>query len=205
MSTRTAQLLSYLFHPLFTPLMGVLLLFAVFPYQFNPDLQRFALVLVCMTTIVFPGVSAYFFLKLGVINSLKMESPHERRYPFIVSCASYILLGQFFWQLPLPMEFSIFAFGAALSSLIALIFLPFAKISIHMLALGGIVGGLLAIGGIYFINVLPVVVVLFLLAGMLGTARLVLHAHKINEVYIGFSTGFLVEFLMVIYGPYFLF
>lgn len=199
MSTRTAQFLSYLFHPLFTPIMGVILLFLIFPFQFNEELVRFTFVLVFMTTILFPGISAFFFLKMGVIKSLKMEAPSERRYPFLVSIASYVLLGQLFWQLPLPIEFAVFAFGAAISSLIALLCLPFAKISIHLLAFGGIIGGLVGVSGLYFLNILPLLVLLFLLAGVLGTARLVLNAHKLREVYIGFATGFIIEFSLINY------
>ena len=199
MSTRTAQFLSYLLHPLFTPILGMVLMFSIFPYQFGWDLTEITFKLVFVTTIVFPGLSAYLFLRMGLLTSLKMEEASERKYPFMVSFASFILLGQFFWKLPLPVEFCIFAYGAAISSLIALFCLPFAKISIHMLALGGIIGALIAIAGQYFLNVIPVIIVLFLMAGFLGTARLVLKAHKLNEIYIGFATGFLVEFFLISY------
>lgn len=199
MSTRTANFLSYIFHPLFTPILGMVLIFLVFPYQFDYRLVRVSFVLVFLTTIIFPGVSAYFFLKMGLVKSLKMEDASDRRYPFLVSIASYVLLSQFFLKLPLPLEFAVFAIGAAISSLIALLFLSYAKISIHLLAFGGIVGGLLGIAGQYFLNVAPLLAVLFLLAGMLGTARLVLKAHKLREIYLGFATGFIVEFLLINY------
>lgn len=199
MSNRTAQFLSYLFHPLFMPVLGMVLMFSVFPYQFGEDLTAITFKLVFVTTIIFPGLSAYLFLKMGLISDLRMEEASERKYPFMVSFASFLLLGQLFWKLPLPIEFSIFAYGAAISSLIALFSIPFSKISIHMLAIGGVLGALIAIAGQYYLNVLPAIVVLFLIAGFLGTARLVLKAHKLSEIYIGFGVGFIVEFFLISY------
>lgn len=199
MSTRTAHFLSYLFHPLFTPTLGMVLMFTIFPYQFDLNLTKITFELVFLTTIIFPGLSAYFFLKMGVIESLKMEKPSERRFPFMVSFTSYLVLGYLFWKLPLPLEFSIFAYGAAISSLIALFCLPYTKISIHLLAFGGVMGALLGVAGQYFLNIVPMFMVLFLLGGMLGMSRLVLKAHKLNEIYIGFATGFLVEFILINY------
>ena len=82
--------------------------------------------------------------------------------------------------------------GATVLVLISLLINYLTKISIHMLAMGGLFGTFagLAIGFHYDLRLL--LFLLALAAGLTGFARLKLKAHTEAQVYTGFGLGVLV-------------
>ena len=70
------------------------------------------------------------------------------------------------------------------------------KISIHMIGVGGILGAVLGMAQGLFIELLWPVIIIVLLSGMLGTARLMLKAHNPLQIYAGFLLGFAAMFIL---------
>jgi hypothetical protein len=64
------------------------------------------------------------------------------------------------------------------------------KICEHMIAIGGIVGGLIAFSIMFNYNPLFWLGFFILVAGVLGSARIVLRHHTLGEVIAGFFLGF---------------
>ncbi|HCC85056.1 MAG TPA: hypothetical protein DEQ06_00415, partial [Porphyromonadaceae bacterium] len=72
------------------------------------------------------------------------------------------------------------------------------KISAHMFGVGGLIGGAMAVS--YFVeqsNPYYMFMGLFIIAGLVGTSRLILRRHTLYQVIAGFLLGFLVSFLFV--------
>jgi membrane-associated phospholipid phosphatase len=75
------------------------------------------------------------------------------------------------------------------------------KISAHMFGVGGLIGGVMSVS--YFVertNSYLMLVVLFLIAGLVGTSRLVLRRHTFAQVVAGFTLGIVITFLFVWIG-----
>jgi hypothetical protein len=90
--------------------------------------------------------------------------------------------------------------GAILIVLLAGIISRFWKISLHLLAIGGVVGIFIALqlmeGGVLYL-----LLIFILLSGILGVARIKQKAHNHTQVYVGFLLGVSVELitLLVLY------
>lgn len=79
----------------------------------------------------------------------------------------------------------------------------FWKISAHMMSMGGLIGAVLTIS-YYVLGTNPYVlfIILFILAGCLGTSRLILQRHTPAQVYIGFGAGLIISIIYILYVPY---
>ena len=66
-----------------------------------------------------------------------------------------------------------------------------------MIGIGGVAGGLFALSSHSYTNLLMPMAIIFILAGLLGTARLIYGSHNQSQVYVGFLAGFVVEFMVV--------
>jgi membrane-associated phospholipid phosphatase len=75
------------------------------------------------------------------------------------------------------------------------------KISAHMFGIGGLIGGAMAVS--FYVersNPYYMFMGLFIIAGLVGTSRLILKRHTLSQVIAGFLLGFLVSFMFVWVG-----
>lgn len=195
-----AKLISYFFHPLLMPTFGLWLLFTTNQYVafvVQPAIAKALYIVVFISTFVFPVLSSMLLLFTGKISSLEMQTPRERRLPYLLT-ALYYVMGYYMIisKIPLPGEISLMILGANLSVVITLILNLFWKVSAHAVAIGGLIGAFMGIGVFSSATNVHVLALLFGLAGIIGYARLKLEAHKPLQVYAGYILGFLCEFLL---------
>ena len=194
------KIVSWILHPLLMPTYAVALVFLLSPYlnySIPAKLQQLIYLLVILSTLIIPVLSSFTLLKFGYIESIQMESSMERRLPFMLTSLCYFGAYYLLKQLPLPKIFYLIMLGALLSVLIALIVNYKWKISIHMIGIGGIAGALFGMSQVLLINLLPVVMVVILLAGLLASSRIALNAHSPAQVYTGFIAGFASTFFVI--------
>lgn len=72
------------------------------------------------------------------------------------------------------------------------------KISTHTAAIGGVAGGLVAFSFKFAFNPVWWLCLVLILAGMVGTARMILRQHSLFQVVMGFLTGFFCAFYMIL-------
>ena len=68
-----------------------------------------------------------------------------------------------------------------------------------MLGIGGVIGAIIGISQRFQFDHSTLLIVLILLAGLIGYARLKTHSHNYRQVYAGFILGIAVEWLCVLY------
>ena len=73
------------------------------------------------------------------------------------------------------------------------------EISTHSAAIGGVTGALMAFAAIFNFNPVWWICLLLLLAGMVGTSRIILRQHKLEQVVAGYLVGIVCAFFAVIY------
>jgi len=195
MEEKAARIISVLFHPLLMPTYASLLLFNI-PSHFNlslpPNYRYLVPAFVFTSTFVFSVLIMLIYLKMGFVKSLEMNDRKERTLPLITMAGIYYLTYHLLIQGPVPTLFNFFMLGATVLVLISLLINYMTKISIHMLAMGGLFGTFagLAIGFHYDLRLL--LFLLALAAGLTGFARLKLEAHTEAQVYTGYGLGVLV-------------
>lgn len=192
MEEKFAKVVSVIFHPLLIPTYALLLLININTHftLVLPEKYRYLTVLfVFLSSFVLPSLVMLIMLKLGAIKSLHMESRQERVIPlFIVALffyGTYFLLKQGSHYA----IFNIFMLGATLLVISSMLINYITKISIHMVALGGMFGTFIGFALTFNQDLYYLLSLIILVAGLTGFARLKLKAHSPSQVYFGFGLG----------------
>jgi hypothetical protein len=195
-----SRALSYLLHPLLMPFYTVLLVLNLNTYlafSISQPLQRIVLLVVFVTTLAFPLLTALIYLRKGTIRSLEMETTAERRLPFLTSAIYYLLCFFLLDKLPVSRMLGAMVLAASVTIVVAWVLSYSYKVSIHMIGIGGLTGVLFAMARMLSADLTVPILICFLIAGFLGTARLTLGAHSPSQIYSGFLIGFLTEWLLM--------
>lgn len=198
-----AKVISYLFHPLLIPTIGLWFIFrspSYISFIVTSELQRALYIVVFIVTFVFPVLSSLLLLILGRIRSLEMETPEERRIPYLLT-AIYYSLGYYMLttKVPLPEQLNLLLLGASISVVLTMLINIKWKISAHTIGVGGLIGALLGFAHQLHVNIIDDLILVLLIAGLVGYARLRLNAHNQSQVYAGYLVGFLCEFMLFVF------
>lgn len=198
--TLTARFLSAIFHPLLIPTIGFLLLFnsglyfSILPW----NLKLYMLLVVFTTTCALPAISL-FVLSINQKIDFGMEKNTDRVLVLLI-CIVWYYSGYFLLK-----RLSIFPIYQML--LVGAVFVQIAlipvvmrwKASLHMAALGGLIGGILGMAFRILENPSQLLGVLLLTAGLVGTSRLILEKNTESQVYSGFILGFAIQYLIIMF------
>ena len=195
-----AQIFSYLFHPLFIPVIITWFLefivggyFTGIPY----GSKVFIIIRVAYNTIFFPAFTIILLKALGFINSIFLRTQRERIIPYIATNIYYFWMYLVFRNQPdVPLVLTAFIFGIFLCSSLALLANVYFKISMHAMGVGAFLGVMLIIifsGTVYGVF-LPAMLVI-LLTGFVCTSRLIVSNHTPFDIYTGILLGLLSQFI----------
>lgn len=202
MKTTFARIISYLFHPILMPSYALIVLFGVkafFSLVIPIEAKWRIFILVFITTFVFPVIVIVLLKTRNVIRSLNALSRKERIFPYLIITAFYFLSYFVLLKIQLSPIFHYFAYGAAIMSLGATIVNFFWKISVHMIAIGGLLGILLGLSFIGILGSLLYIIIPIFIAGLIGYACLQLKSHTQTQVYSGFLFGVLGMLYLALY------
>lgn len=200
--TKLAKIISFLFQPLLIPTYGfiILLNINVFFSLIIPPISRWMIIgMVFATTFVFPAIFLLILYWRGAIKTLNMDSREERVLPFIVTIIFYYLTYYLLKKLQISPVFYYFLIGTTLTAVIALLVNFFWKISIHMIGIGGFLGAFLGLSIVLMLDIPFILMLIIFVAGLVGFARLKLHAHTPAQVYAGFIAGTLIMLILFLY------
>ena len=186
-----ANILSIAFHPLLMVTYGVALAFASTYLAVYP-LQMKLLILsgVFLMTAVVPAIFIFLLVKYGNAGDYALTNRRVRTLPYLLYVASIVACAFFLLRMLLPFWLVVILFGTAAVMLIAMGINFRWKISAHMIGIGGLIGGIMGIAQMYALNPGRGFIIGFLIAGFLGTSRLILQRHTPAQVYAGFGLGF---------------
>jgi hypothetical protein len=189
---KAAKIISVLFHPIIIPSLGFLLLFNSGTYlAYLPfDYKKMILIIVVLCTFVIPLSLIPFFLYQKMIFDIQLSQSRERYIPLVLSFSLFLFCYFLLRRIPIPPDYKAFCLGCTLSVLIILLVTHRWKISLHMVGIGGLTG-LIGYLIVYMqVNLEFYLILTLLVAGLVGTARLILEAHKPFEIYTGFLVGY---------------
>lgn len=200
MERKMAEGVSIIFHPVLIPFYGSLLLFyndAYLSLLLSSKSRLIILAVIFALTCLVPMLMIFFIKRAGYISSFRIEKRKERPIPFLITGFSIYLAYMLIKSFEIPGYYSLFLLGAALLVVIALGINYFWKISIHLLALGGLTGLLIAIAPFRFGVDQIFIYLLILISGITGSARLRVSTHQSAQVYGGYLTGMVFMFSLV--------
>ena len=189
---------SIVFHPLLIPTWGFLLLsnsgfyFALLPWSIKKLLLLVVLLFTCLLPVLGLGL-----LSLSSKFDMKMEKSTDRILPLLMSSVFYYLGYLILERMPLFPIYNLFLIACVLVQIALIIISLRWKISAHSAAIGGLIGGMMGLSFRLQENPWLILSFLILVAGMVGTSRLILLKHTNGEVYAGFTIGFLIMNLVI--------
>ena len=195
----TAQLISYLFHPLFIPTFFMLYLIRVVPFEFVgiTDWQlKMRVFSVFWLTAFFPAFAVFLLWRLKFSESIFLRTQKERIVPYVITMFFYwwmYYLSRNFTDQPLALKF--LYFGIFISSSIGLIVNNFIKVSLHAMGVSGLLMAVILVSFYYPINNFVWVAIAILLAGVVLSARMIVSDHTRQELIIGFAIGILTQLM----------
>ena len=187
-----ALLVSYILHPLWTPLIVLGLLWWLDPWlRLQPAVMLYVGSVFLINALA-PAVSIYMLHKRGVLGDLEVSERTERQWPFLI-VLFYQTLGLFALTRPgvyLPSEVLGLVVAMMASLVLALLVNRRFKMSMHLLANGGAFGAMWAFNRLHGLGLEAWLPLGFLLAGVVGWSRMKLGVHTPAELAVGFLVGF---------------
>lgn len=202
--TSIARIVSVFLQPFLMPLYSVALLFVYtnFYGMYTGQILRF-LIPVFVFSFLLPSLFSIVLCKLGYIEDLTLSNRDERTFPYLIFLTSNLSLVYFFYSAGVYPWFIGLVAAPALIALVGLIINLIWKISVHMLGIGGLIGGVLSVClSVKGVNPFHLFIILFVLAGLLGVARLFLKRSTPAQVYLGFLIGLVLAFGSVFAGVF---
>ena len=150
------------------------------------------LFLIFLMTFLLPSLNFVFFRLTGTIKDLQMVNRTDRIMPFIFVTILYVVVTYMFYhnfQIPNVLKLmEIITAMIVVSTAVTF----FYKVSVHSVAICGLVGILLPLNNVSEGVLLYPTIVVLMLAGVVMSSRLRLNAHVLREVLYGAAIGLLI-------------
>lgn len=203
---RSARVISALFTPFTIPFVAFLLLFFVSYLRIMPlGYKLIVLGVIYLCTIMMPTLGSYLFQRINKLSPQEMAQRKRRFVPFLLTIFSYLLC--FFVMERL--HFLWYMRGIIVAALLMMIICVVAnlrwKLSEHAAGTGAVLGGLVAFSALFGYNPVWWLCLVILVAGVVGTARIILGHHTVGEVLGGFAVGYACAMLVLNPGTNLLF
>ncbi len=184
--------MSLLFTPFYLPLIGLIILFTFSYLALLPLLYRLEiLAIVYLFTIILPIFLIRLYRHYRGWTLIEIGHRERRMIPYIVSILCYFSC---VWLLR---EMNVFHFvssilmAALLVQIVCAIINVWWKVSTHTAAIGGVAGALFIFAEFFAFNPVWWLCLVLVVAGVLGSARMILRQHSLAQVLGGFFIGFI--------------
>lgn len=191
--------MSMVFTPFYLPLAGLLVLFIFSYMSLMPTAYKLTvLTMVYFFTILLPTLLIHLYRRYQGWTSSQIAQKERRMVPYIITILCYFVCYYLMCITRIPQFMANILVAALLIQIACAIINVWWKISTHSAAIGGFGGALVAFSILFAFNPLWWFCTIILIAGMVGTSRMILRQHSLSQVIAGFLTGMFLGFWAVI-------
>lgn len=194
----TARIMSMIFTPFYLPIVGLIALFIFSYMSLLPMMYKLVmLAMVYLLTVMAPSLLIHLYRLCQGWTSHELGRKERRLVPYIISIVCYFAC--FFWMeyRNTPRVISIIVVVALTIQMVCALINIWWKISTHTAAIGGVAGGLISYSIAFSFNPLWWLCFVLILAGAVGTARMILRQHSLSQVVGGFLIGAACAILVI--------
>lgn len=197
--TKLAKIFSYILHPAFMPLIGIYIIFHSGIYETDVpwEFEKYTYLIVALFSILLPFSILPIFVYWKIISNLELSDRKERIIPLSITSLCLVMLHIFIARIIPIRIITSFTFSVAAISILLFGINMFAKISMHLLGIGGITGLIIALTFEYNIHPFFWLAIVILIAGIAATSRLILKAHTVFQVSIGYALGLIATLFLI--------
>ena len=194
-----ARVLSMVFTPFYLSLVGLIALFTFSYLSLMPWAYKLTvLILVYLFTILIPTLLIHFYRNYHGWTLIELGKKERRVVPYLLSIVSYFVCYYVMHRFNIPHFMSNILMAALIIQILCALINVWWKISTHTAAIGGVTGALQAFAVIVGFNPIGWTCLVLILAGMVGTSRMILRQHSLRQVCYGFMLGLIVAYGVIL-------
>ncbi len=195
-----AKILSGIFHPLFLPTIGMIIILysGTFLSNLIPEAKRLLIGIIFITTFIFPLISLSILRWQRFISSFSLEERKERLLPMLTTLMYYYIAYYIINTNHIQGIIKEFILSVIIALTISFFLTLKWKVSLHMIGVGGIMALIISISLKLNTNLSAFLIIWTFIAGLIGSARLYLNMHNLRQIALGFVTGFSAVLLTIL-------
>jgi hypothetical protein len=209
-----ARIVSVAFHPLTILSYTLLFFLSANPYAFGVNRMGDMtplIIMVVATTLVIPAVAVVLMRFLDLVDDIQLRQRMQRVGPYIAAGIFYAWMTRnVFHNEDIPPVFAAICLGCTFAIYACFVINIKFKISLHAVGAAGMTAIFILLymhypysqvfvhipqGSSLGISLMTMTFFSVLLAGLIGTARLILGIHRSEEIYWGYLVGFASPFI----------
>ena len=195
-----ARLISMVFTPFYLPTVGLICLFMFSYLSQMPWSYKFQLLtMVYLLTVVIPTVLIHFYRRHHGWSLIDLGQKERRAVPYVISILCYFLCIYLMEFLHIPHFMMSIVTAALFIQITCAMINVWWKISTHTAAIGGVAGGLFVFAEFFGFNPVWWLSLTFIVAGVLGTSRMILRQHSLAQVVAGFLVGVVCAIIGILF------
>lgn len=195
-----ARMMSMLFAPFYLPVVGLIALYLFSYLSFLPWQNKlFTLILVYVFTILLPTMLIRTYHKYQGWGDMEKSTKERRMIPYVISILCYFCCFYVLSYFHTPHFIGSILVASLMIQLTCAIINLWWKISTHSAAIGGVTGAVMAFAEIFNFNPTWWICLILILAGMVGTSRIILRQHTLSQVVAGYVVGMACAFIAVLF------
>lgn len=197
-----SKTVSVLLSPLFVPVLGSLIAFQMTAlHHVSAGTRLTSLAIVAAFTAVLPLFCLYVLKATGRISDIDISNRKQRPLPIVLVIVCYALATLYIAGVHAPLWLTMY-FCSGVTSAIVLGIITVAarwKVSMHGAGIGNLIGMCVALSAYGYAdrNMLALITVAILAAGLIGSARVILNHHTLWQVCTGTAVSAVITFLMM--------
>lgn len=187
---KLSKIVSAICSPFLMPVVGLLALF-FFSYLslLHWQVKLYIFIIVFLFTIMLPTTLIRMYCRYMGCSRQELKEKGKSLVPFIISifcyfCGYYCLSANH-----VPYTIRCIIVASIVIQILCAIINRWWHISIHSAAIGGVLGAIMAFAEIFYFNPVWWMCIVLLIAGLVGTSRMVLKRHTLGQVVAGFLLG----------------
>jgi len=196
----TARIISMVFTPFYLPLVGLAALFFLSYLKLLPLSYRLqVLIEVYFFTILLPTYLIHLYRNYQGWTLIELGHRERRMVPYVISIVCYLTCIWLMRLQHIPHFMGSIVIAALVVQMVCALVNIWWKVSTHTAAVGGVAGALFVFAEYFGFNPMWWFCLVFILAGILGSARMILRQHTLGQVVAGFFIGLASSVLGIIY------
>lgn len=199
MTDQFLKAISFIFHPILMPFLGVILYFSKTPRFIPKSIIEAKLFSILILTIILPFLLFHLLKSLKKVNSIFLETTQERLLPLFLNSTIIILILWRIFNIEEIPELYFFFMGVLISNITCLVlaFLKF-KTDIHMIAYSAVFIFAISLSIHYKINMNNTLALMSIIFGAIATSGL--HSKKRPiELIFGLMIGIIPQLWLNVY------
>ena len=195
-----ARIMSLVFTPFYLPIVGLMALFSFSYLSIFPGMYKLqVLVMVYLFTILLPTVMIHLYRRYQGWNLIELGLRERRMVPYVISIICYFSCVYVMEHLHFPHFMAAIVIAGLAVQIVCALINVWWKISTHTAAIGGMAGALFAFAEYLGFNPVWWLCLIFIVAGMVGTSRMILRQHSLGQVVGGFWVGFVCAAIAILF------